>query len=59
MHKIYITKGYNSYTHHEVTKAFTTEKEAESFTEGLTNPYVHVVKYKSTIELVNYFLKRG
>ena len=59
MSKIYIVRGYNSYAAHEVTKAFTTEKEAESFAEGLTNPYVHVVKYKSTIELVNYFLKRG
>jgi len=55
--KIYITKGYNSYTNKELIKAFTSESESNAFIEGLTDPHVHIVKYKSTIELVNYLLK--
>jgi hypothetical protein len=57
MKKIYITKGYNSYTNKELIKAFTSESESNAFMEGLTDPHVHIVKYKSTIELVNYLLK--
>jgi hypothetical protein len=57
VNKIYITKGYNSYTNKELIKAFSTEKEADSFMEGLTDPHLIVVKYKSTLDAVNFLLK--
>jgi hypothetical protein len=57
VNKIYITKGYNSYTNKELIKAFTTEKDAGAFMDGLTDPHLIVIKYKSTIDAVNFLLK--
>jgi hypothetical protein len=57
MKKIYVTKGYNSWTNKELIKAFTTEKEADSFINGLTDPHIHVIKYKNTAELINHLLE--
>jgi hypothetical protein len=57
MKKIYIASGFNSWTNKQITKAFLTEKEADSFLEGLSNPYLQVLTYKSTAELINQFLK--
>ena len=55
--KIYIAKGYNSYTNKELVKAFKTENDADTFMNGLTNPHLIVVKYKSTLDAVNFLLK--
>ena len=57
MKKIYIVNGYNSWTNKDIIRAFTSESEADKFIEGLTNPHIHIIGYKSTIELVNHLLK--
>ena len=57
MKKIYIATGYNSFTNKQLTKAFSTESEADKFLEGLTDPRLNIISYKSTIELMNHFLK--
>jgi hypothetical protein len=57
MKKVFIASGYNSWTNKDIIKAFTSENEAEKWIEGLTNPHIHVIGYKSTIELVNHLLK--
>ena len=57
MKKIFIATGYNSYTNKTVIKAFSTELEADKFLEGLTDPRINVINYKSTIQLVNHLLK--
>lgn len=57
MKKLYIASGYNSFTHKELRKAFTSEIEADKFLEGLTDPRIQVIAYKSTVELINYFIK--
>lgn len=57
MKKIYVASGFNSWTNKQLTKAFLTEKEADSFLEGLTNPYLQVLTYKSTVDLLNQFLR--
>lgn len=57
MKKIYIASGYNSFTNKAMRQAFTTEQEADKFLETLTDPHVHVVVYKSTVDLLNHFLK--
>lgn len=56
MKKLYLANGYNSWTNKELIKAFTTEKEASDFLEGLTNPHIRVIAYKSTLDLVNHLL---
>ena len=57
MKKIYVTKGYNSWTNQELIKAFNNEQEANSFVKGLTEPHIHVISYKNTTDLVNHLLK--
>ena len=57
MKKIYVTKGYNSWTNKELIKAFNNEQEANSFIEGLTEPHIQVINYKNTADLVNHLLK--
>ena len=57
MKKVYIANGYNSWTNKDIIRAFTSESEADKFIEGLTNPHIHIIGYKSTIELVNHLLK--
>jgi hypothetical protein len=57
MKKIYVTKGYNSWTNQELVRAFTTKKEADSFIEGLTEPHIQVINYKNTADLVNHLLR--
>jgi len=57
MKKIYIASGYNSYTQKTMLKAFMSEAEADKFLEGLTDPRINIVTYKSTVELVNHLLK--
>lgn len=57
MKKLYIAKGYNSWTNKELIKAFPTEQEADKFLEGLTDPRINIVSYKSTVQLLNYYIK--
>lgn len=59
MKKLYIARGYNSFTNTELVKAFSTEKDADSFIDGLTDPHIQVISYKSTIQLMNYFLNKA
>lgn len=59
MKKLYIARGYNSWTNKELVKAFSTEQEADSFIDGLTDPHIQVISYKSTIQLMNYFLNEA
>jgi hypothetical protein len=56
MKKIYIGKGYNSWTNKEYIRAFSTEQEADSFINGLTEPHIQVISYKNTADLVNHLL---
>jgi hypothetical protein len=57
MKKLFIAKGYNSYTNKELIQAFATEPEADKFLEGLTDPRIHMMTYKSTLQLINHFFK--
>ena len=57
MKKLFIAKGYNSYTNKELIKAFATEPEADKFLEGLTDPKINIMSYKSTVQLINHFIK--
>jgi hypothetical protein len=57
MKKVFIASGYNSWTNKDIIKAFTSENEAEKWIEGLTNPHINIIGYKSTIDLVNHLLK--
>ena len=56
MRKLYIAKGYNSWNNKELHRAFKTEKEADQFMNGLTNPYLVVMSYNTTTQLVNTLL---
>ena len=55
--KLYIAKGYNSYTNKQLLKAFSSEAEANQFLNGLTDPRLEVMSYRSTVDLVNNLLK--
>jgi hypothetical protein len=57
MVKIFIAKGYDSYSHKTLTKAFLVPSEAEAYLINLTDPSVNVFTAKSYIELINAFLK--
>ena len=57
MKRIFIATGYNSWTNKDVLRAFSSDNEANSFIEGLTNPKIQVFSYKSTLDLVNALLK--
>jgi hypothetical protein len=57
MKKLYIANGYNSWSNKEISKAFSNEAEADKFLEGLTNPKILVISYKSSVDLVNHLLK--
>jgi len=56
MKKLYIAKGYNSWTNREILRAFNSEPEADAFIQGLTDPHIHIMTYKSTTQLVNALL---
>ncbi len=56
MKKLYIAKGYNSWTNKELIRSFESEQEADSFIQGLTDPHIQVIGYKSTTQLVNTLL---
>lgn len=56
MKTIYIATGYNSFTNKQLTRAFTTETEADQFLQGLTDPRLNVISYNSTAQLVNKLL---
>ena len=56
MKKLYIAKGYNSWTNREILRAFNSEPEADAFILGLTDPHIHIMTYKSTTQLVNALL---
>ena len=56
MRKLYIAKGYNSWNNKELHRAFKTEKEADQFMNGLTDPHLVVMSYNTTTQLVNTLL---
>ena len=56
MKKLYIARGYNSWVNKPLVKAFNTEKEADQYIQGLTDPHIQVLAYKNTTQLVNYLL---
>ena len=57
MKKLYIASGYNSFTDKDMRKAFNNENDADQFISGLTDSHIQVITYKSTVELINYYLK--
>jgi hypothetical protein len=57
MVKIFIAKGYDSYTHKTLTKAFLVPSEAEAYLVNLTDPSVNTFTAKSYIDLLNAFFK--
>ena len=57
MKKIYIAKGYNSWTNNQIWQAFSTKNEADYFIQGLTDPHIVIMAYESTTQLVNTLLK--
>ena len=56
MRKLYIAKGYNSWNNKKLHRAFKTEKEADQFMNGLTDPHLVVMSYNTTTQLVNALL---
>lgn len=56
MKKVYIAKGYDSFNNKALIRAFMTEAEADQFIQGLTDPHIQVLGYKSTAQLVNVLL---
>ena len=56
MKNIYIARGYNSWTQKESVRVFPTEKEADTFIKGLTDPKIQVIRYKSSAQLLNYLI---
>lgn len=56
MKKIYIARGYNSFTNKESVRAFSTEQAADCFIQGLTDPKIQVVSYKSSAQLLNLLI---
>jgi len=59
MNKLFIAKGYNSWTNKEILRAFKSEQEADAFINGLTDPHIHIMTYKNTTDLVNALLNGG
>lgn len=57
MKKIYIANGFNSWSNKEITKAFLSEDDARNFLEGLTDPKILLIPYKTSVDLVNHLLK--
>jgi hypothetical protein len=57
MVKIFIAKGYDSYSHKTLTKAFLVPSEAEAYLVNLTDPSVNTFTANSYIDLLNSFLK--
>lgn len=57
MKKLFIARGYNSWNNKTIVQAFSTEKEADQFLAGLTDPHLEIVSYKSTVQLINHYLK--
>ena len=57
MKKIYIANGFNSWSNKEITKAFSNEDDARNFLEGLTDPKILLIPYKTSADLVNHLLK--
>jgi hypothetical protein len=57
MKNIYIATGYDSFNNKQRNRAFSTEIDASKYIEGLTDPKISIIKYKSTIDLVNHFLR--
>lgn len=56
MKKLYLARGYNSWANKDILKAFNSEKQADDFIQGLTDPHIQVFTYKSTTDLVNTLL---
>ena len=56
MKTIYIARGYNSWTNKVSVRAFSSEKSADAFIQGLTDPKIQVIRYKSSAELLNYVI---
>ena len=59
MKKIYLVHGYNSWTNKHIIRAFSNKEDAEVFINGLTDPHLQVLAYKSTDDLVNALLNKG
>jgi hypothetical protein len=53
---MYIARGYNSWTQKESVRAFSTEKAADCFIQGLTDPKIQVIRYKSSAQLLNFLI---
>lgn len=56
MKTMYIAKGYNSWTQKESVRAFPTEEQADAFIQGLTDPKIQVIRYKSSAQLLNFLI---
>ena len=56
MKKLYIARGYNSWANKPLVKAFNSEKGANQYIQGLTDPHIQVLAYKNTTQLVNHLL---
>jgi hypothetical protein len=57
MKKLFIASGYDSFNNKDMRKAFNSESDANQYIDGLTDPHIQVISYKSTVELINYYLK--
>jgi hypothetical protein len=56
MVRVFLAKGYNSYTNKQLTRAFLVPTDAEQFLVGLTDPKVNILTAKSYIDLINDFI---
>jgi hypothetical protein len=57
MVRVFLAKGYNSYTNKQLTRAFLVPTDAEQFLVGLTDPKFKTLTAKSYIDLINDVLR--
>lgn len=57
MFKLYLAKGYNSWTNKNLSRVFKTYEEAQRFCEGLTNSSVKFYNADNQVDAFNLLLR--
>jgi hypothetical protein len=57
MTKLYLARGYNSYTHKVIKRVFKDMNEAQSFCNGLTDPSIKFYNADNQMDAFNLVLR--
>jgi hypothetical protein len=57
MTKLYLAKGYNSFTHKVIKRVFKDMDEAHQFCEGLTDPSIKFYNADNQVDAFNLVLR--